>query len=141
MDPELVTLASQAATSVVQLLTTEAWEKSKAAIGSLWRSIHPDRADRMEAEIADARADLLRAPQDADLKAALIQQWKGQLVSLLTANPELAATLRRVVDVELRPALPAAVSAQIGTLHMEAHAGRGSRVNQSGFGDIHITER
>src|SRR5208282_3629463 len=106
MDPELVTLASQAATSVVQLLTTEAWEKSKSAIGSLWRSVHPDRADRMEAEIADAHEDLLRVPQDADLKAALIEQWKGQLISLLTANPELAATLRRVVDEELRPALP-----------------------------------
>jgi hypothetical protein len=144
VDPELVTLASQAATTVVQLLTTDAWEKSKSAIGALWRSAHPDRADRadrLEADMADARDDLLRVPQDADLKAALIQQWTGHLVHLLTAHPELAATLRRMVDEELRPALPAAVSAQIGSLHMEAHADGGGRINQSVFGDIHTTER
>jgi hypothetical protein len=141
MDPELVTLASQAAATVVQLLTTDAWEKSKSAIGSLWRSVHPDRADRLEADIADARDDLLRVPQNADLKAALVQHWKGQLVLLLTAHPELAATLRQVVDEELRPALPAAVPTQIGSLHMEAHADRGGRINQSGSGDMHVTER
>jgi hypothetical protein len=141
MDPEMVTLASQAAAAVVQLLTTDAWEKSKSVIGSLWRGVHPDRADRVEAEIADARDDLLRIPQNADLKAALVQQWKGQLVLLLTAHPEFAATLRRMVDEELRPALPSAVSAQIGSLHMEARADRGSRIIQSGFGDVHIAEK
>lgn len=37
MEPELAALISTAATTVVTLLATAAWEKARIAVGGLWR--------------------------------------------------------------------------------------------------------
>jgi hypothetical protein len=141
MDPELAELASAAATTVVTLLVTDGWEKAKSAMGSLWRSVRPDRAGRAEADIVDAREDLLRAgPDGANVKSELIGQWASRLRALLAADPALAPVLRRLLDDELRPALPVGVSRQIGSITMEAHADHGGRIYQSGQGDINTNE-
>ncbi len=99
MDPDLMDLASVAAGEMVKLLVTDVWERVKAAVGGLWRRVHPDRADAIESDLAAAREELLDAWQTGNeqVRQLLIAEWQSRLSRLLTANPELAAELRRMV--------------------------------------------
>lgn len=52
MDGESLALASTAATTLVTLLTTDAWAKAKQEMASLWQRFRPEHADVVAAEIA-----------------------------------------------------------------------------------------
>ncbi|MGB6162182.1 MAG: hypothetical protein WCF33_11015 [Pseudonocardiaceae bacterium] len=139
MDPELTALTSTAATTVVKLLATAAWERATDAVGGLWRRVHPERAETVQAELEDSRAEVLAARQIEDEQAelALVGEWQGRLRRLVAADPPLADELRRVVT-ELRSALADAEAPQSTTITMQATTFGTSRVNQAGR-DLHIT--
>ena len=59
MDAELVTLASTAASTIVTLLATDAWEKARSAVGTFWQRMHPASARAIEAELTEAQAALV----------------------------------------------------------------------------------
>lgn len=147
VDAELVALANTAGTTIVTLLATDAWEKAKYAIGALWRGELPDRTEAVEAELADARSKLVAARTARDearehvLVGELAAEWQGRLRRLLTARPEVAAQLRRLLDEELTPALPPAGQMSTGNVEMRAKASGHGRVYQVGQGSQHITER
>lgn len=69
MDAELGAMMSQAAATLMQLLTTEGWERAKSAVGSLWQRVYPDRVATLEDELADSRAALLDARGTGDDQA------------------------------------------------------------------------
>jgi len=139
VDPELTALTSTAAATVVKLLTTAAWERATGAVGGLWRRVHPERAQTVQAELADSRAEVLAARQagDEQVEQALVGEWQGRLRRLVAADPWLADELRRVV-AELRAALADADTPQGTTITMQATAFGASRVNQAGR-DLHVT--
>ncbi len=141
MDPELSALTSTAATTVVQLLATAAWEQASSAVGRLWRRVHPERAETVQAELADGRAEVLAARQvgDKQVEQALVGEWHGRLRRLVAADPQLADELQRVV-AELRSALADAEPSQGATITMQATAFGNSGVNQAGR-DLHVTTR
>jgi hypothetical protein len=56
MEPGLTTLTAVAATTLVQLMATDSWDRFKVAIVSLWRRVDPDRAETIDAELATAQA-------------------------------------------------------------------------------------
>ena len=143
MDAELVTLAGSAASTVVTLLATDAWEKAKAAMGALWRQVHPDRAEGVEADLVDTRVQVLaaRADRDAEAEQELVAEWQGRIRRLLAADPAVAAELRRLLDTELTPALPAGSQVWTGDVHMDATATGHARIYQVGQGTQHITDR
>ncbi|MGQ0775984.1 MAG: hypothetical protein ACT4NY_16445 [Pseudonocardiales bacterium] len=140
MDPELTALTSTVATTVVTLLATAAWEQAKTAVGGLWRRVHPDRAETVEAELAESRTELIAAQQagNAQAEQALVEEWRGRLRRLVAADPQLTDDLRRVV-AELHPLLPDAAH-QPTTITMQATTFDDSRVNQAGH-DLHVTEK
>jgi hypothetical protein len=117
VDPELTALASAAAVTLVQLLTTDAWTKAKDAVGTLWRRVRPERADRIEAAVEDSRDDLLAALERGDGEAGqeLVSQWDAQLRGLLAADPQAGDLLRELLERELRPALIAVSGPQTTT--------------------------
>jgi hypothetical protein len=133
VDPELTTLTSTAATTVVQLLATAAWEQAKSAVGELWRRVHPERAATVQAELEDSRAEVLAARQigNEQVEQALVEEWHGRLRRLLVVDPQLADELRRVV-AELRSVLADADAPQGTAITMQATAFGSSRVNQAG---------
>jgi hypothetical protein len=139
MDPELTALTSTAATTVVQLLATEAWEQARSAVGGLWRRVYPERAETVESELAESRAEVLAAWQvgGEPVEQALVGEWQGRLGRLVAADPQLADELRRVVT-ELRLALADADRTQGAPITMQAITFGSSRVNQAG-GDLHVT--
>ena len=139
MDPELTALTSTAATTVVQLLATAAWEQATTAVGGLWRRVHPERAQTVQAELADSRAEVLAAREvgDEQVEHALVGEWQGRLRRLVVADPRLVDDLRRVV-AELRSALADADPRRTTTITMQATTFDTSRVNQAGR-DLHVT--
>jgi hypothetical protein len=139
VDPELTALTSTAATTVVQLLATAAWEQATSAVGGLWRRVHPERAQTVHAELEESRAEVLAARQagDEQVEQALVGEWQGRLRRLVAADPQLVDELRRVV-AELRVALADADAPQGAAITMQATTFGNSRVNQAGR-DVHVT--
>ncbi|MFJ5014187.1 hypothetical protein [Streptomyces griseoluteus] len=128
MDPEMAMLAGTAGTTLVTLLTTEAWQRARDGVASLWRRAEPGRADAISAELDVTRGDLLAAQASGDLESRdeLSAEWQGRLRRLLVAHPEETAALRTLLD-ELDPRPHAAPSV---TQH--ATASGHARVYQAG---------
>lgn len=128
-------LASTAGTTVVTLLTTDAWERAKTAVATLWGRACPDRVETVEAELLETR-ELLLATTDDETGAGApgrdegIAEWRGKFRRLLMAQPEFAQEVRRILDEELIPALPA--SAPAAPIVFHANPTGNARVYQAG---------
>ncbi|MDX2563625.1 hypothetical protein PV371_28810 [Streptomyces sp. TX20-6-3] len=136
MDAELAVLAGTAGTTLVTLLTTEAWQRVSDGITSLWRRAEPARAEAISAELDIARTDLLAARDSGDLEVGseLGAEWQGRIRRLLVTHPEEAAALRRLID-ELQPLTP-----DVPSVTQHATASGHARVYQAGR-DQHIDRR
>jgi fumarate hydratase class II len=139
VDTELTALTSTAATTVVQLLATAAWEQAKTAVGGLWRRVYPERAETVQAELEETRTEVLAARQagDEQVEQALVGEWHGRLRRLVAADPQLADDLRSVV-AGLRLVLAEVDCPQGATITMQATTFGKGRVNQAGR-DLHVT--
>lgn len=140
VDAELVELAGTAGTTIVALLATDAWEKTKTAVAGLWGKVHPQRAETVAAELVEARADLLaaRAGGDTDTEQALIGEWQSRLRRLLAADPAVAGELRRLLG-DLTPAQPGGTQVWTGNVTMTATGSGNAQINQLGQGIQNIT--
>ncbi len=130
-------LALAAASALVGVLATEGWQDGRRAVVALWRRARPEQAPAVEADLAEARTELLAAREAGDEQAeqALVVEWRQRLRRLAAADPEAARELRRIVDEELTPLLPPA-GRQI-TVNQNATVSGFGRVNQAGR-DIRI---
>jgi hypothetical protein len=140
VDPEVVELARTAGTTVVTLMATDTWTRTRDGLVSLWRRIHPERADAIAAELDSSRSDLLTAQTTGDQQSEneLRAEWQGRMRRLLAADPAAVVALRQLLD-ELS-AEQAQAEAQHVPIQMNAVASGHSRVYQAGR-DQHITER
>jgi hypothetical protein len=131
MEPELPALAATAATTLVGLLTTDAWEKLKDGLGGLWRQAHPERAEAIEADITESRRELLTPSEFADdqLTSRLVNEWESRFYRFLLLNPNLAAPLRQLLN---EAGLPGDL--KTGT-HLEHYD---IRVKTSGHSHAHV---
>jgi hypothetical protein len=100
LDAELSALAATAATTLVGLLITDAWDRVREGLGALWSRVHPERAETIKAEIAEAR-DQLMTQGTADGKQVadrLAGEWASRIHWLLASNPDLAGPLRELLE-------------------------------------------
>lgn len=106
MEPDLTELVWKAASTVVTLLATDGWEKAKRALGSLWRRADPEKADALEAELAQTRDKILaaRIQGDAMIDQVVIRELEGRLGRLLADFPWLETEMRRLLAEELSDA-------------------------------------
>ncbi|AZS85952.1 hypothetical protein ELQ87_17930 [Streptomyces griseoviridis] len=127
MDPEMAALAGAAGSTLVTLLTTEAWQRARDGVVALWRRAQPERADAISAELDVTRDDLLtpQAAADAGTREELAAEWQGRIRRLLAAHPEETQTLRTLLD-ELAPNAPTP------SITQHATASGHSRVYQAG---------
>jgi hypothetical protein len=99
MDGALSALAAGAATALINVLVTDAWGGAKQALTTLWRQVSPAQADRVDADLDEARARLVQeGDSDGPQGMALAGEWQGRLYGLLLADPGLASELRRLAD-------------------------------------------
>ena len=97
MDSESAALVSSAATTVVALLTTDAWTQVKKEVGGLWRRFRPSHAETVEADLAEAREEALAG--GGTVTGALVSEWESRLRRLLAADRAVAGELARVTGV------------------------------------------
>ena len=136
MDPQLADLARTAGSTVVGLMATDAWQRTRDGIVALWRRVQPDRADAVGSELEATRVEVLEARSSGDARTEheLDAEWSGRMRRFLAAEPDIADELRRILD-EVSPAQP-----QTNEIHLRAQASGQARVYQAGR-DQHITER
>ena len=134
LDAELAVLASSAATTIVNLMATDAWDQVKERVGVLWRRFAPQQADAVAAELDRARLEI----QDMDETVALAttRDLESRLLRLLAADAAVAPELSRAV-AELKQ-IPAGQQAR-GHVWQSARASGQSTVIQIG-GDGTIGE-
>jgi hypothetical protein len=99
MDSELAVIASSGATTIVNLLATDAWHQVKDKVGALWRRFRPEQADAIESELDQARLEITST--DETVALAVTREWESRLLRLLAADSEAITELGRVVS-ELR---------------------------------------
>lgn len=138
MDP--IVLA--AGTALVEAMVTDAWQKARTAIVSLWKSRHPDRVPAIDAELLSSREEALaaRAANDSAAVEGLVADWRRKLHRLVTADPSLITELKRILDDELTPLLPEAEQVHVTRIVQNAKASFGSK-NYQAARDLTINEK
>ncbi len=121
-----------AGTALVSAMATDVWQQARASVVALWRRVHPQQADTVEADLEGLRAQVLDARQAgrADTELALTGVWQGRLQQLLLDEPAVAPELRRVLDEALTPVLTPVEQSRIGTLVMRGSSRDSSTFNQ-----------
>lgn len=140
MEPETLLLAQSAGVTLVTLMTTDAWHRTREGIAQLWRRAQPHRAEAVVAELDVTREDALAAAEarDEETLGELGLEWQGRLRRLLTAQPDAAADLRRLLD-ELEPS--ASTGPAVKVINQHATASGRARVYQAGRDQQHNTRR
>ncbi|MFD3514156.1 hypothetical protein [Streptomyces sp. NPDC058657] len=139
MDPQIAALAGTAGTTLVTLMATDAWQRTRDGVTALWRRVHPERADAVAGELDHTREQLLVAREggDTETEGELRADWQGRVRRLLRDDPGIVADLRALLD-ELAPE----AAKESGSTHVEMHghatgngqvfqAGRDQTVNKA----------
>ncbi|MFJ7147562.1 hypothetical protein ACIQVT_05070 [Streptomyces sp. NPDC100445] len=136
MDPEVTVLAQSAGTTLVTLMATDAWQRTRDGLTQLWHRMQPERAETVAAQWEAGREDVLAAlaANDQETLNELRAQWQGLVRRLIVARPAATGELRALL-AELDPDGSAGRSV---TQH--ATASGQARVYQAGR-DQHIAER
>jgi hypothetical protein len=133
-------IAEIAATAVVTAMTTDLWEQAQSKVVGWWRTVRPKDAGVIQGELVETRTDLeaARKTGESDIEALLAADWQTKLRRILRDDPAAAESLRRLVDEELAPLLPAA--GQAGPVTITGTASGFARVYQAGR-DLNLRER
>ncbi|WBO62699.1 hypothetical protein [Streptomyces camelliae] len=139
MDPEM--LAQTAGTTVVALMATDAWQRTREGVVALWRRVRPVQADEIGTALEETREEILVARREGDTAGAedLERDWRRRLRRLLAADPSVAQELEEVL-AQARASLPEDRRPLVPTVQLHAHASGHARVYQAGR-DQHIGER
>jgi hypothetical protein len=139
MDPEV--LAQTAGTTVVALMATDAWQRTREGVVALWRRVRPAQADEVDTALEETREEILTAQREDDPASAddLARDWRRRLRRLLAADPSVARELEEVL-AEARASLPENEQPPVPTVQLQAHASGNARIYQAGR-DQHIAER
>ncbi|MCW8383390.1 hypothetical protein NA749_041890 [Streptomyces justiciae] len=139
MDPEL--LVQTAGVTVVGLMATDAWQRTRDGVVTLWRRVRPQQADEVSTALEETREEILVALREGDSVSAedLERDWRRRLRRLLAADPSVAQELDRIL-AEARASLPEDERPPVPQVQMHAHASGNARVYQAGR-DQHIIER
>lgn len=136
MDAQVAALAGTAGTTIVTLMATDAWQRTRDGVVAIWQKVAPERADSVAGELDQTRDDLLaaRSAEDPQTETELRAEWQGRVRRLLLTEPHVAEELRALLD-ELSPQGTAGGN----PVQMHAHATGNGRVYQAGR-DQHIQE-
>ncbi|WP_158710018.1 hypothetical protein [Streptomyces katrae] len=88
-------LAQSASAAIIGSIATDAGPRLRDGVVTVWRRVHPERADAVGADLDACRDDLLaaRAGSDELSEAELRAEWQERVRRLLVGNPEIAGAL------------------------------------------------
>ncbi|MFF3249427.1 hypothetical protein ACFYWP_00060 [Actinacidiphila glaucinigra] len=129
MGAELEVLASTAATTLIGLMATDAWQQARSTINRVWRKSRPEQADRVNADLDEAQLTVTQARRNDDdaLEAAVLAEWQSRMLRLALTDSAVRADLKaavRQLEALARKTAPGSVS-------MQADARDHARIYQS----------
>jgi len=129
VERDIGVLAVSAATTLVQMMTSDAWGQAKSSVVSLWRRLRPAQADAVDADLDGARAGLIAA--GGTHGTVVVDEWAARLQDVATAGPQAAAVLLDLAEA-LRRCAAGAESTPVARVEMHAKATGRGRVFQAG---------
>lgn len=132
MDPD--TVAVTASNALITAMTTDAWHRAVTGIASLWRRVHPERVETIEAELIEARQAVLAAKQRGETHSEkrLCGEWSSRLLGLVQGDPDLTAELQRLIDEVLTPLAPLHESSSGPVVMAASSSGHGNIYQAAG---------
>jgi hypothetical protein len=131
MTEEFLELASLAASTMVSMAATDAWEAGKRGFARLLGRGDPERAQLAERRLEETQDQLASVGDAAEqVQERLQAAWQIRVTDLLEEHPDLAGDLRALV-AQIQSKLPA------GTVSAASHgvaAGRDISITASGGG-------
>ncbi|WP_330330947.1 hypothetical protein OHS33_15275 [Streptomyces sp. NBC_00536] len=124
MEPELTALAVSGATTLVNLMASEAWTQVSGRLARFFGRGGRD-PEAAGAELEASREELRTAldGQDEDFAADIETEWRNRLRRVLAADPAAAAELRALMD-EIAPQAPAGTTVNVkNTVRGGVHGG------------------
>jgi hypothetical protein len=137
MDPDLAVLSSTAATTLVTLMTTDAWERARSAFAGLLQRFRPSQAGALSEDLEATRVEVIAARQsgDEETERELLNEWRTRLRRLIASDEQFQRELQRLVE-EFRPLASTAEPA--APVVMQARASGSGRIYQAGH-DLRVT--
>ena len=134
MDP----LVLAAASAVVTAMATDGWQQARAAMVKLWRRSRPEHVPAIETDLDDTHAEVIvaRKAHDRAAEEELVADWQRKLRRLLTADPDLAIELQRVLREELVPLLSASEQARLQNIQNITASAPGATAQGAMFGNV-----
>jgi hypothetical protein len=134
MDP----LVFAAASAVVTAMATDGWQQAREAVVRLWRRSRPGHVTAIDADLEETRAEVIAARSAGDHAAeeGLVADWQRKLRRLLNADPGLGIELRRVLNEELAPLLPADEQARLKNIQNITASAPGAIAQGAMFGNV-----
>ncbi len=126
MDPELMALATSAATTVVTAMATDAWQAVRAGVARLLGR-GDGRVEQLALETLDEDAANLSMEPTSEGRRDLTAAWTARLRDLLRSDPGAAEAQRELIaDVAASPRTASAAGHGVaagGDMHIEASHG------------------
>jgi hypothetical protein len=134
MDP----LVLAAASAVVTAMATDGWQQAREAMVKLWRRSRPDHVLAIETDLDQTRDEVIAAHTAGDRAAeeGLVDEWGRKLQRLLGADPSLETELRRVLDEDLAPLLPAGEQTRLKNIQNITASAPGATAQGAMFGNV-----
>ncbi len=119
-------------------MATDGWQQAREAMVKLWRRGRPGHVPANEADLDETRAEVVAARTAGDRAAedGLVADWDRKLRRLLGADPALGIELRRVLDEDLAPLLPAGEQARLMNIQNITASARGATAQGAMFGNV-----
>jgi hypothetical protein len=96
VEPELVALATSAATTMVNAMATDTWQSIRVRLAQLLGR-GETRSEQMALETLDEDAETLSGEPTAMVRREVTAAWTIRLRDLLRSDPKVAAGLRELV--------------------------------------------
>ena len=133
MDAEIVTLINSGATTLLGLMVTDAWGRTKRAAAELFGRGAGEGAE-IAADLEETRSRLKEAREsnDVTIEADLAAEWRSRLRRAVEKDDSTIEALRRFI-LENESILPDSGN-RSESITMHAHARDSGRVYQQGQG-------
>jgi hypothetical protein len=99
VEAELMALATAGATTLVQQMATDGWNRVRERAVAFFAARGSASPEAVGSDLDAARSELVAAREDDDHETAadLQAEWRGRLRRVLRADPEAAAELRALL--------------------------------------------
>ena len=133
MDAEAATLAASGATTLVNLMATDGWQKAKELVRRVFGRSSESASAEVARELDIVRTALANRPNGEDIGASFADSLRGIFVKTIDDGSltveDLSALVGQLVELAKESSQTAST-----TINMSANAQGGGKVYQQGYG-------